>query len=388
MTARPTPERLRELPALGVDSAAAAAGDAADVLRLENLDTDLRPPPAALDATRASIEDDDANSYLPFTGSRALRELVAAQLERQTGRAYDPEAEVVITAGATEGMLDALLATVGPGDEVIVTDPTYVGMVARVRIAGARPVGVPFRSQEDREWRLDLDALRAAITPRTRALFILNPSMPSGAVLTEPEWEAIREACERADAWLIYDAAMERILYDGRAVIHPAALPGLAERTLTVGGVSKERRMIGWRVGWVAGPAAIMRDVIRCHLFNVVTPVGIAQAGACAAVAAPESDIAHAVAEWERRRDVVVAQLEDYAVIPAAGGWSMLLDATPLGMTAAGAAERLLGQGRVAATPMDGWGEVNGSQFVRLVFSNEPTSRLGQLRERFAATFA
>jgi aspartate/methionine/tyrosine aminotransferase len=372
------PDRLAGLPALGVDAAAAAAGSDPGVLRLENLDTDVPPPAAAIAALRDSAGRDEANSYLPFTGSRELRELVAAQLERQTGRAHDPETEVVITCGGTEGMFDALLATVQHGDEVVVTDPTYVGMLSRVRLAGATPVGVPLRTHGP-EWRLDLDALQSALSPRTRALFVMNPSMPTGAVLNAEEWAAIAAACERTGAVLIYNAAMERILYDGRPFIHPATL---TNRTLTVGSLSKERRMIGWRVGWVAGPAELMADVIACHLFNVVTPVGIAAAAGCAALRAGDDDVTTAVAEWERRRDTVVEQLQGLPVVPAAGGWSLLLHARPLGFSGPELAARLLHHGRMAATPMDGWGEVNGADWVRLVFSNEPVERLGDLGER------
>lgn len=222
-------------------------------------------------------------------------------------------------------MFDALLATVQEGDEVIVTDPTYVGMISRVRMAGAAPVLVPFRRRAD-AWRLDLDALEAAATDRTRALFVMNPSMPSGAVLDREEWEAISAVCRERGCWLIYNAAMERIAFDGRPVVHPAALPGLAEHVITVGSVSKEWRMIGWRVGWVAGPRAVMADVTRAHLFNVVTPVSLTQAAAVVALRTPDADAAAAVAEWQRRRDVAVAELAAFDPGPAAGGWSLLVD--------------------------------------------------------------
>ena len=378
------PRRLADLPDLGVDAAARAAGADPEILRLENLDTDVPPPPAVLEATRASVGIDAANSYLPFNGLAELRRAVAERLERQTGVAYDPEQDVVITCGGTEGLFDALLATVQEGDEVIVTDPTYVGMVSRVRMAGATPVFVPFR-RRDRVWRLDVEALEAAAGDRTRALFVMNPSMPSGAVLDAEEWEAIAGLCRRLRCWLIYNAAMERIVFDGRPVIHPAALDGMAHHVITVGSVSKEWRMIGWRVGWVAGPRPVMADVTRAHLFNVVTPVSLTQPAAVAALRTPDADVTAAVAEWQRRRDAVVAELAAYDVVPAAGGWSLLVDVAPLGLTARQAARLLLERGRVAATPMDGWGPANGPQHVRIVFANEPTERLAGLGARFAA---
>ena len=378
------PRRLSALPELGVDAAARAAGSDPSVLRLENLDTDVPPPPAVLAATRESVGLDDANSYLPFNGLLELREAVAGRLTTQTGVAYDPEHDVVITCGGTEGLFDALLATVQEGDEVIVTDPTYVGMVSRVRLVGAAPVFVPFRRQHG-AWRLDLDALQAAVSDRTRALFVMNPSVPSGAVLDATEWQAIAAVCRDRGCWLIYNAAMERIVFDDRPVIHPAALEGLADHVITVGSVSKEWRMIGWRVGWVAGPRAVMGDITRAHLFNVVTPVSLTQRAAVEALRTSDSDVVAAVAEWQRRRDVVVSELAAYDVVPAAGGWSLLVDVSQRGLSARDAATRLLERGRVAATPMDGWGEVNGPQHVRIVFANEPAARLRGLGDRFVA---
>lgn len=373
--------RLAGIPGFAIDEVAARAGSDPDVLRMENLDTDLRPPETALAATRAALGSDDANSYLPFTGTRDLCAAVADRVSAAAGRRYDPLREVVITAGGTEAMLDALLATTDPGDDVVLTDPTYAGMTNRVRLAGAVPRLVPF-VRSGATWRLDLDALAKAAGPRTRAVFLMNPSMPSGAVLTRNEWDKVAQLCHERDCWLLYNAAMERILFDGRKPIHPAALDGMAERTLTIGSVSKEYRMIGWRIGWVTGPAAILADVARVHLYNVVTPTGIAQAGAAAALRSPAEELHGAVAEWERRRDATLRELSGLPLTSAAGGWSMLLDVREMGHDSFAASHLLLERGRVAATPMRDWGEVNGDQFVRLVFSNESVARLKGLGER------
>ncbi len=365
--------RLKNIPGFSIDRVAAAAGDDPEVLRLENLDTDLPPPEAAVAATRAAVGRDDDNSYLPFTGNQDLRAAVARHVGEQAGHPYRPE-QVVVTCGGTEGMFDALLATTDPGDEVILTDPTYAGMIYRVRLAGAVPRLVPFVLR-DGAWRLDLEALRAAVSDRTRAVFIMNPSMPSGAVLNQEEWDAVAAVCRAHGLWLIYNAAMERILFDGHPLIHPAGLPGMAERTITIGSVSKEYRMIGWRIGWVVGPEAIMADVARVHIYNVVTPTGIAQAGALAALQTPPDDLTACVVEWQQRRDTLTDQLRDWPMAPAAGGWSQLLDVGALGYDSFTASRLLLEHGKIAATPMRDWGERNSDQFVRLVFSNEPVDR-------------
>lgn len=372
-----TANRLEAITGIGLDRVAAAAGADPDVLRLENLDTDIPVPEIALQETRRAIVDDDSNSWLPLTGRSELREAVARRLASQTGCDYDPGSQIVITCGGMEGLLDVLLALVDPGDEVVVTDPTYAGMINRVRLAGGKPVFVPFRPGGG-EWRLDLDRLAGAVSPRTRALFIMNPSMPSGAVLNAEEWQAIAGLCQQHDLWLIYNAAMERILYDGRAYLHPASLPGMAERTITIGSASKEFRMIGWKVGWVAGPRRVMEAVATVHVYNTADPVGITQTAVAATLDAPEEQtgVAAAVEEWQRRRDVVVEELTDFQILPAAGGWSMLIDVAELGLLSVEASERLLKHGKIAATYMRDWGMENGDRFVRIVFSNEPVARL------------
>jgi len=379
-----TVKRLAGIPGFSIDRVAAAAGSDPDVLRLENLDTDLRPPTAAIEATRLAIDDDDCNSYLPFTGQTALCEAISDHVFKQTNHRYNPASEVVITCGGTEGMFDALLATTDPGDEVILTDPTYAGMIYRVRLAGAVPKLVPFVWQ-DGEWRLDIDALDASVSERTKALFIMSPSMPSGALLNAGEWEHIAEICRSRNLWLIYNAAMERIIYDNRPYIHPASLPGMAERTITVGSVSKEYRMIGWRVGWVVAPASVLSSIAQVHIYNVVTPTGIAQTAACEALRGSQDDVVTAVAEWELRRNAIVTELDGLPLRPAAGSWSMLLDVGAMGYGSFEASKLLLEKGKIAATPMRDWGDVNSDQFIRFVFSNEPVDRLAGIRSRVLA---
>jgi aspartate/methionine/tyrosine aminotransferase len=379
--------RLEGVPGIAVDRMGAAADEAAarfpDLLRMENLDTDVRPPDVALEATRSAVDEDAANSYLPFVGQEALRRAASAHVSRLAGVEVDWRRQCLVTAGGLNGCLVTLLALLDTGDEVVLTDPTYVGLTNRVRIAGGVPVRVPYL-WTDSGWRLDLDALRKAVTPRTQALLLMSPSMPSGAVLSRAEWQAVAEVCRDADLWLVYDAAMERILYDGRPYLHPASLPGMAERTITVGSASKELRMIGWRVGWVVAPEPVLADIALVGISDVVVPVGVAQAAVAAALSSPaaEADVASAVAEWQRRRDVVAEELAGLPLRSAAGGWSSLLDVGETGFTAEQASALLMERGHVAATPMTSWGVRNGPGLVRLVFSNEPVERLRGLGSR------
>jgi aspartate/methionine/tyrosine aminotransferase len=221
--------RLDHIPGFNIDRVAAAAGDDPDVLRMENLDTDIAPPMDAMEATRAAIGEDEANSWLPFTGRDDLKEAVAAQIERRGGPRYDGPREIVITCGEGDAMLDALFCLTDPGDEVVLTDPTYAGMLNRVRLVGAVPRLVPLRVI-DGEWGLDVDALKAAVTERTRVVFINNASFPTGWLASDEEWDAIASVCRDQHARLLYWGGFEGVLFDGRPVRHPAALPGCAIR--------------------------------------------------------------------------------------------------------------------------------------------------------------
>lgn len=376
--------RLQHITKIGVEQMGELADSLADpdVLRLENLDTDIRPPADALGLTHDAVSDDDANSYLPFLGLASVRQAAARLVSRQSGQDYDWQSECVISAGGLSGILNVLLATLEPGDEVLMTDPTYVGLINRVRLAGGVPRFVPL-VPETTGWRLDLEALGQIDVRGVRAALLMSPSMPTGAVLDSGEWEALIEFCRRADCWLIDDTAMERILFDGRQVVHPASFTGMRERVITVGSASKEYRMIGWRVGWVVGPVEIMADIARVSLTNVVCQTGIAMGAVAAAIESHDDGIAASTAELQRRRDHILRELSDYRVIPPHGGWSLLLDVSPLGMDGTTASARLLEHGKIAATPMINWGTPRCANYLRLVYSNESIDRLRGLGERF-----
>lgn len=376
--------RFARIQPFGIDRVAAAVGGDPAVLRMENLDTDIAPPPSAVTATRDAVGNQAANSWLPFTGMLALRQAVAAKLRQQTGLSYDPRSQVVITGGALAGMLSVLLATVDHGDEVILTDPTYAGMINRVRLAGAVPVFVPLIVSGGR-WRLHPDRLAAAVSSRTRAMLMMSPSMPSGHVFNDAEWGAVRDACQHADCWLLYDAAMDRILFDGLTYRHPASFSELAPRTITLGGVSKNYRMIGWRVGWAAGPAEVMGDVALAAIYNTTVASGFGQAGVLAALTTRDDGIPGAVREWQSRRDLLAAELDGLPIVIPDGGWSLLLDAEALGMRAPELSKRLLVEGRIAATPMTAWGQDVAPRYVRLVYATEPIGRLRGIGERVRA---
>jgi N-succinyldiaminopimelate aminotransferase len=383
-------ERLEGIVGFGIDRVAAASEEAGGshggpILRMENLDTDLPLPPEALEVTRATLDDPKSNSWLPFTGDLDLRAAISDFTAERTGHRYDPEREIVITAGGMEALLNVLLCTVDPGDEVIVTDPTYAGIVNRIRLVGGVPRFVPFLVEEG-GWRFDRGRLDDLVGPRTTGFLLMSPSMPSGGYLDEGDWLAVCDLCRERDLFLVYDAAMERLLFDGRPLVHPLRMVGMAERTVVVGSLSKEHRMIGWRVGWVAGPAENVTDAGWAHVYNTTMPVAISRFAATAVLRGDQGHVDECVAELERRRDTILSGLPDWPFVRPAGGWSLLLDVALLGLEPAEASRILLDDARIAATAMTGWGDEVAARYVRFVFSAEPVERLQEIPERLAAT--
>src|SRR3954466_11615288 len=198
--------RLEAVHGFGIDRTALAAdavrGDW-PVLRMENLDTDLPLPPEAIPETIAGLERPASNSWLPFTGDMDLRAAISDFTAERTGHRYDPASEIIVTSGGTPATLDVLLATVDPGDEVLLTDPTYAGIVNRVRLAGGVPRLVPYHV-EDGEWRLDLAAFAEAAAAKPAIAVLMSPSMPSGAVLTPGDWAAVCDLLAEHDVPLLY----------------------------------------------------------------------------------------------------------------------------------------------------------------------------------------
>jgi N-succinyldiaminopimelate aminotransferase len=376
------PTRLKHITGIGVDRMGSLADSSAkDFLRLENLDTDIPPDTEAVARTREAASRDSDNSYLPFIGQQHLRDVVARHVSAVSGVSYSGELNCIISAGGLSGILNVLLATVDIGDEVIVTDPTYIGLVNRVHLAGGVPKFVPFQFNAGGYWVLDREALRASVTPKVRAMLLMSPSMPSGACFDPGDWKLICDLCVSHDLLLILDTAMERLVYDGRDIIHPAGYPGMEDRTITVGSSAKELRMIGWRVGWIVAPERFMPDLAAVSLANVVVPVGIAQDAVAIALERSPFTMPSYISELCARRDTVIKQLEGLPVGVPGGGWSLLMRVSDFGIDGETMSRRLLENG-VCATAMKGWGVEHGSQYIRFVFANEPVECLMSLGKR------
>ncbi|GAA1922534.1 pyridoxal phosphate-dependent aminotransferase [Streptomyces sodiiphilus] len=206
------------------------------------------------------------NQYPPAYGLPELRQAVAAHQRRRYGLALDPDGEVLVTTGATEALAAALLALTGPGDEVLTLDPCYDAYPAGARLSGATLTTAPLAMDGD-SFSLDPDALRAAVTPRTRVLLLNTPHNPTGAVFTLAELTAVAELCVERDLTVITDEVYEHLVYDDTPHIPLATLPGMRERTLTVSSAGKTFNVTGWKVGWISGPAHLVAAVTSVKQF-------------------------------------------------------------------------------------------------------------------------
>ncbi|WP_218566298.1 pyridoxal phosphate-dependent aminotransferase [Vallicoccus soli] len=270
-----------------------------------------------------------ANQYPPGPGVPELRRAVAAHQQRFYGLDVDPD-DVLVTAGATEAVAAALLALCERGDEVVVLEPYYDAYAAGIALAGAERRTVPLRFPG---FALDLDALRAAVTPRTRVLVVNSPHNPTGTVLTRAELEAVAALARERDLLVLTDEVYEHLVFSGSEHVPLATLPGMAERTLTVSSAGKTFSVTGWKVGWVHGPRELVAAVRTVKQF--LTYVGAApfQPAVARALGRPDEDYAREAADLEQRRDLLVAGLRaaGFATSVPQGTYFVVADAAPLG---------------------------------------------------------
>ena len=240
------------------------------------------------------------NQYPPMQGVAPLREAVSAKIEALYGRRYDPAGEVTITAGATQAILTAVLAVVRPGDEVIVLEPCYDSYVPNIELAGGVVVPVPLTP---RTFRPDFDRIAAAITPRTRAIIINSPHNPSGTVWSRQDMLRLQELLAPTDILLISDEVYEHMVFDGQPHESAARYPGLAARSFIVSSFGKTYHVTGWKVAYVAAPAALTAEFRKVHQFNVFTVNTPVQHGLAAYMADPKPYL-ELPAFYQRKRDL------------------------------------------------------------------------------------
>ncbi len=340
---------------------------------------------AAIEAIRADI-----NQYAITWGAKSFREAIAEKVRWSLGLEVDPEREITVTCGATEAMIASMLAVINPGDEVIIFEPFYENYGPDAILSGARPRYV---SLSPPDWRFDPDELRAAFTPRTKAIVINTPNNPTGKVFTREELEFIADLCLQWDVLAITDEIYEHILYDGAQHIALATLDGMRERTITINGLSKTYSVTGWRIGYAIAPPDLTSAIRKVHDFLTVGAAAPLQEAGAVALRLPRSYYERLAAEYAARRDLLLGALRSagFGVYVPRGAYYIMTDISPFGfpddVTFAHYLVREIG---VAVVPGSSFYEnpEKGRQQVRFCFCkteetlNAAAERLMRLRAR------
>lgn len=302
-----------------------------DVIVLTSGDPDFPSPGPAVEAARVALAAGDTH-YTEISGREELRAAIARAHQRQSGQPVGPE-NVIFLPGAQNALAASSLLLLDPGDEVLVPEPMYLTYQATIRLSGAVPV--PVAQPPGRGFRLDLAALAQAVTPRTRAIFLATPNNPTGMVMTREELEAVARLAIAHDLWVVSDEVYAALAFERRHV-SIAGLPDMAERTITVGSLSKSHAMAGWRAGWLIGPAQLVAhagNLAMCTLYGLP---GFVQAGALAALEQGEAAVEEIRGIYRRRRDLLLDRLsaiEPFRCYKPEAGMFMLVDVTAIGLT-------------------------------------------------------
>jgi len=310
---------------------------------------DTDPPLPVVDAAIQAIRDGH-NIYTRLEGLTDLRQAIAQKLAVDNCISVDPDSQVLVTSGATGGMHAACMALLNPGDEVIVFEPFYGYHNSTLLSMRVQPVVVSLTAPD---WALDAAALRKAITHRTRAIIINSPGNPAGNVFSRMELQAIADAAIAADLFVITDEIYEYFLYDAAEHISPATLPGMAERTITLGGFSKTFSVTGWRLGYLAADARWMGSIGYFHdLTYVCAPSPLQYGAAAGLLALPPSFYSAMASEYQAKRDLLCSALQEIGMTPSVprGAYYVLADSTRVaGANAKEKARNLMRQTGVAS---------------------------------------
>lgn len=335
--------------------AAAARSRGEDVILLSIGDPDFATPGAISDAAVAALRGGDTH-YAEVEGRRELRAEIARQQQRRSGQALGAD-NVIVLAGAQNSLFATALCLLNPGDEVIVLQPMYVTYEACIQVAGATLV--PVATDPARGFRLDPAALQAAVSPRTRAIFFASPNNPSGVVLDAAELAAIAALARKHDLWVVADEVYGDIVFEAEH-LSIAALPGMAERTVTIGSLSKSHAMTGWRAGWAIAPPTLIRHLSNLALCMLYGLPGFVQQAALVALREGEPEVLQMRDAYRRRRDLLLAALADCpglrCVAPEASMF-LLVDVRGTGLEALDFATRLYEGTGVATLDATAFGE-------------------------------
>lgn len=337
-----------------------------DVISLGIGEPDFMTPPAITQAGIEALQMGETH-YTSNSGILELRQAISEHLERLYGVKYDPEKEILVTVGVSEALHLALMAIVDQGDEVIVPTPCFVSYAPGVVFARGTPVLVSTKAEEG--FQLSAADIGQVLTPRTKALLLGYPNNPTGAVMSREKLLEIAQLAEERDLIVISDEIYDRLVY---GVEHTcfASLPGMKERTVVLQGFSKAYAMTGWRLGYAAGPAELIAGMHKIHQYIIMSAPTMAQFAALEALKSSETDVQRMVAEYDRRRRVVVAGVNELGLTcpEPRGAFYAFPSIKVTGMTSGEFAERLLEEEQVAVIPGTAFGEC-GEGHVRISYA-------------------
>lgn len=362
--------RAAALPASPIRRFFEIANTLDDVISLSIGEPDFVTPEPILEAGVAALRR-GSTAYTDNSGILQLREAILAHLRKfYDCPAYDARGEVLITVGVSEATALAFDALLDPGDEVIVPQPCFVSFTAAVELAGGVPVPIATRVED--QFKVTAAQIEEAVTARTKVLMLSYPNNPTGAVLDETDLLAIAEVAERHDLLVISDEIYDRLVYGGHRHVMFAGLPGMRDRTIHLGGFSKDYAMTGWRIGFAMGPADILGSMRRIHQYLIMSAPTIAQEAAIAAVTLPEAEehVLRMRGEYDARRRVIVDGLNNLGLscFEPRGAFYCFPSIVNSGMDDMEFAERLLVEEQVALIPGSAFG-AGGDGYVRCCYA-------------------
>lgn len=307
--------------------------------------------------------------YTSNFGLMELRQAIADKLKRENNVDYQPS-EVLVTVGLSEAVFAVLATILEEGDELLVPDPVWLNYINVPNLLGAK--AVTYGLKEENGFQMDLEELRAKVTPKTRAIVIVTPNNPTGGVLGEDVLSGLAKLAKENDLMVISDEVYERLIFDGAKHISIASLPGMKERTFTMNGMSKAYAMDGWRLGYVAAPEEYILAMNKFHQHNTTCAPSFVQLAAIAALTREGDEVNQMVKEYQRRRDYAVKAINDIdgiSCICPKGAFYIFINCKSLGMTSADLSAYLLEHAKIALVPGDVFGP-GGEGYLRLSFAN------------------
>jgi aminotransferase len=386
LTERALAQRVRAVPPSGIRRFFDILATMDDVISLGVGEPDFDTPREIVEAGVESLREGRTH-YTSNLGTIELRRALAEHLERRYGVTYDPAKEILVTVGASEAVDLALRATCDPGDEVILHEPSYVAYVPAIVFSGGTVVPVATRFEDD--FALDPKAVEAAITPRTKGLFLGYPANPTGAVLDDALQDELARIAVEHDLLVYSDEIYDRLAYGTYRHRAMSSLPGMWERTILMGGFSKAYAMTGWRVGWMCAPAPILEGIVKVHQYGIMSAPTVAQDAALAALQGGEPAVVAMVAEYDRRRRLLVDGLNRLGLptFEPRGAFYAFPDISSTGLTSDEFTERLLVEEKVAVVPGNAFGP-SGEGHVRMCYATSyeqletALERIGRFVER------